>query len=59
MKTIASALLSLFFCGSLVAQEQPAAERCYQEGDVDAFLSTQRLAKRRSIVLFNFDDDSG
>jgi hypothetical protein len=39
---------------SLAAQDKP-----YQEGDVDAFLTTARSNERPSIVLFNFDEKSG
>ena len=39
---------------SLAAQDKP-----YQEGDVNAFLTTARSNGRPSIVLFNFDEKSG
>jgi hypothetical protein len=39
---------------SLATQDKP-----YQEGDVDAFLTTARSNGRPSIVLFNFDEKSG
>lgn len=44
---------------AIMAQVEKNEERCYQIGSVDKFLLSQRAEKRRSIVLFNFDDDSG
>ena len=36
-----------------------AQERLYQRGDVDACLAAAQRAGRPTIVLFNFDDESG
>lgn len=59
MNFIKAPLIVMLLSGLLFAQDPPAQERCYQDGNVDAFLATQQSAKRRSIVLYNFDDDSG
>ena len=49
----------MILAGLLLVAGLSAQDRPYQEGDVNTFLASAKQSNKPSIVLFNFDGESG